>query len=127
MMKNRIMLMMLFAALVFTLTACQKNPSAAPAETETTLAQEEETTGAPEDQEEAESTITGTLIDAAMSTLILETDSGEDYIFAKENPDISGLSDGLTLGNRITLTYTGTLNGTDTSDVNVIAISDAED
>lgn len=126
-MKNRIMLMMLFAALVFTLTACQKNPSAAPAETETTLAQEEETTGAPEDQEEAESTITGTLIDAAMSTLILETDSGEDYIFAKENPDISGLSDGLTLGNRITLTYTGTLNGTDTSDVNVIAISDAED
>ena len=119
--------MMLFAALVFTLTACQKNPSAAPAETETTLAQEEETTGAPEDQEEAESTITGTLIDAAMSTLILETDSGEDYIFAKENPDISGLSDGLTLGNRITLTYTGTLNGTDTSDVNVIAISDAED
>lgn len=126
-MKNRIMLMMLFAALVLTLTACQKTPSAAPAETETTLAQEEETTGAPEDQEEAESTITGTLIDAAMSTLILETDSGEDYIFAKENPDISGLSDGLTLGNRITLTYTGTLNGTDTSDVNVIAISDAED
>lgn len=126
-MKNRIMLMMLFAALVFTLTACQKNPSAAPAETETTPAQETGTSGVPEDQGEAESTITGTLIDAAMSTLILETDSGEDYIFAKENPDISGLSDGLTLGNRITLTYTGTLNGTDTSDVNVIAISDAEE
>ena len=127
MMKRKSILILLFALLAFALTACQKSPSAAPADTETTLAPNTEATEDAADPEETESTITGTLKDAAMSTLILEPDSGEDYIFAKENPDVSGLSDGLTLGNRITLTYTGTLNGTDTSDVNVIAISDAEE
>lgn len=148
-MRKHIIPILFFAAFLFAFIGCQPKSAADPASgqdskaakanTEMTDATKppvggEDATSEPAAEPAAEttvaagkeSTITGTLLDAAMSTLILETDDGEEYMFEKDNPDVSGLSDGLTIGDRITLTYTGSLSDGDASGANVIAISDAK-
>ena len=135
-MRKHILPILFLAAFLFVLIGCQSKSASDPASgqepaaTEATgaakPAADDDTVPATTAAAKEESTITGTLLDAAMSTLILETDDGEEYMFEKDNPDVSGLSDGLSIGDRITLTYTGSLSEGDASDVSVIAISDAK-
>jgi len=72
--------------------------------------------------------ISGVIVDASMHALVLQSDAGEtlDFTLGEDGVDISGLSDGIILGNGITLTYTGVIKGSDTSGAVVTAEKDAK-
>lgn len=101
-------------------TAAQESQSTAQAESTATAqsTQASQTTG--------DQTLTGVVIDAAMHSMTLQTADGNtlNLSMAEDGIDNSGLKDGILLGQGVTLTYTGTLNGTDTSDVTVTAAAD---
>lgn len=69
-----------------------------------------------------EKKLTGTLVDATMNAITLAVDK-EEYVFATEGAEMKVL-DGLVVGNTIEVTYTGELNGTDTSGITVVRIVD---
>lgn len=70
-------------------------------------------------------TITGEVLDAAMNTVVIKTDDGQELIFGKEDAE-TDFKDGLLIGNYIMIEYTGEIDGTDTSGTRVIKITDAE-
>ena len=87
---------------------------------------ETEDTGGMADREDGdtsgeEQTVTGTITDASMNTLTIKTDAGDELSFSTEDADTSN-ADGLEVGTSITVYYTGTINGTDTSGATVVAI-----
>lgn len=57
-----------------------------------------------------------------MNAITLAVDK-EEYVFATEGAEMKVL-DGLVVGNTIEVTYTGELNGTDTSGITVVRIVD---
>lgn len=68
-------------------------------------------------------TVTGVISDAAMGVLYVELDGGGQTVgFAYEGADISGLTDSRP-GNRVSVTYSGQLDGTDTSNITVLSIA----
>ena len=72
-----------------------------------------------------EKKLTGTLVDATMNAITLAVDK-EEYVFATEGAEMKVL-DGLVVGNTIEVTYTGELNGTDTSGLTVLCVTDLDD
>ena len=64
-----------------------------------------------------EQTITGTILDATMSTVTIQTEDGEELSFADETE-----VDGMTVGDTLEITYTGTIDGTDTSGATVVKL-----
>lgn len=70
-------------------------------------------------------TVTGEVVDATMNTLTIKTDDGQELTFMTEGADTSGLSNGLTVGEEVTVTYDGDIEGTDTSNTAVTYIKDA--
>lgn len=97
-MKKRLMMVLLAAVVVMAVCACS-GPS--------------------------EEKLQGTVVDATMNTLTIQTDDGQEYTFATEDADTSGLADGLTIGNKVLVTYTGEIKGTDASGAAVTSIADA--
>ncbi|RGZ00101.1 hypothetical protein [Clostridium sp. AM58-1XD] len=130
---------------VLMITACgQKNKETAVTETETTVettkaaaeteTKEPEMTSVSTEESESESAdadeknekkITGTVIDAAMNSIIIKTDDGEELAFSKEDAKVE-LKDGLLIGIEVTLTYTGEIKDGNAADVKVIKITDAQ-
>lgn len=57
----------------------------------------------------AENSIDGTVYDAAMNTLSIETGNGARYVFSTEGALIEAGGDGLVIGDSVTVYYTGDL------------------
>lgn len=77
----------------------------------------EETTGTAEQQ-----TITGTILDATMSTVTIQTEDGEELSFSIPDDADETEVDGMTVGDTLEITYTGTIDGTDTSGATVVKL-----
>ena len=77
----------------------------------------EETAGTAEQQ-----TITGTILDATMSTVTIQTEDGEELSFSIPDDADETEVDGMTVGDTLEITYTGTIDGTDTSGATVVKL-----
>ena len=77
----------------------------------------EETAGTAEQQ-----TITGTILDATMSTVTIHTEDGEELSFSIPDDADETEVDGMTVGDTLEITYTGTIDGTDTSGATVVKL-----
>ena len=77
----------------------------------------EETAGTAEQQ-----TITGTILDATMSTVTIQTEDGEELSFSLPDDADETEVDGMTVGDTLEITYTGTIDGTDTSGATVVKL-----
>lgn len=77
----------------------------------------EETAGTAEQQ-----TITGTILDATMSTVTIQTEDGEELSFSIPDDADETEVDGMTVGDTLDITYTGTIDGTDTSGATVVKL-----
>lgn len=77
----------------------------------------EETAGTAEQQ-----TITGTILDATMSTVTIQTEDGEELSFYIPDDADETEVDGMTVGDTLEITYTGTIDGTDTSGATVVKL-----
>ena len=77
----------------------------------------DETGGTAEQQ-----TITGTILDATMSTVTIQTEDGEELSFSIPDDADETEVDGMTVGDTLEITYTGTIDGTDTSGATVVKL-----
>ena len=77
----------------------------------------EETAGTAEQQ-----TITVTILDATMSTVTIQTEDGEELSFSIPDDADETEVDGMTVGDTLEITYTGTIDGTDTSGATVVKL-----
>ena len=77
----------------------------------------EETAGTAEQQ-----TITGTIVDATMSTVTIQTEDGEELSFSIPDDADESEVDGMTIGDQLQITYTGAIDGTDTSGATVVKL-----
>lgn len=69
-----------------------------------------------------EQTITGTIVDATMSTVTIQTEDGEELSFSIPDDADESEVDGMTVGDTLEITYTGTIDGTDTSGATVVKL-----
>ena len=69
-----------------------------------------------------EQTITGTILDATMSTVTIQTEDGEELSFSIPDDAEETEVDGMTVGDTLEITYTGTIDGTDTSGATVVKL-----
>lgn len=69
-----------------------------------------------------EQTITGTILDATMSTVTIQTEDGEELSFSIPDDADETEVDGMTVGDTLEITYTGTIDGTDTSGTTVVKL-----
>ena len=68
---------------------------------------------------EEKQTVTGTIVDGTMHTIAIETAGGERLEFAiPDDADLTG-AQGRIIGNTVEITYTGSIDGTDTSGATV--------
>ena len=77
------------------------------------------------EEADTEQEISGTIVDASMNTLASQTDEGQELTFGTEDADKSKCG-GLETGSRVTVFYTGTMDGTDTSGVTVLRLEQAD-
>lgn len=84
---------------------------------ETAFDSAEETAGTAEQQ-----TISGTILDATMSTVTIQTEDGEELSFSIPDDADETEVDGMTVGDTLEITYTGTIDGTDTSGATVVKL-----
>ena len=69
-----------------------------------------------------EQTITGTILDATMSTVTIQTEDGEELSFSIPDDADETEVDGMPVGDTLEITYTGTIDGTDTSGATVVKL-----
>ena len=69
-----------------------------------------------------EQTISGTILDATMSTVTIQTEDGEELSFSIPDDADETEVDGMTVGDTLEITYTGTIDGTDTSGATVVKL-----
>ena len=69
-----------------------------------------------------EQTFTGTILDATMSTVTIQTEDGEELSFSIPDDADETEVDGMTVGDTLEITYTGTIDGTDTSGATVVKL-----
>lgn len=68
--------------------------------------------------------VCGEVIDAGMSTVTVRSEvDGEEYTFSKEDAEIH-LENGLEIGGAVEIVYSGVLDGTDTTNVQVLLVQD---
>ena len=93
-------------------------------ETSGTLSQEEEgkTQGT-----ETVSVMTGTVLDAAMNSIVIQNQEYPDGIIFSKEDSAASFTDGLTLGLDATLFYTGRIQGDDTTETEVVLVRDGRD
>lgn len=104
---------LLCLAMLFSLAACGAGPnsSSVPAGSATS-------NPAASSAEGSESEITGVIKDATMNAVTIETGDGKTLEFATGDADKTGV-DGLLVGDRISVYYTGEIDGEDTSGAQV--------
>lgn len=97
-------------------------------QTEESSSQAEETENSEEErQNKTVSVMTGTVLDAAMNSIVIQNEEyPEGLIFSKE-ASAAGFSEGLTLDMNVTLFYTGETDGDDTAKTEVILVRESRD
>lgn len=76
---------------------------------------------APAGAENQMQTVSGTITDASMNTVTIQTDDGTELTFSTEDAETSG-ADGLETGSTATIIYAGDIDGADTSGVTVSVV-----
>lgn len=71
---------------------------------------------------EEEQVISGTITDAAMHTVTIETEDGATLTFSIPDETDRTQVDGMLIGNTLEITYTGTIDGEDTSNATVLKL-----
>ncbi len=100
-------LAVLAALMVFSFAACGSTP---------------ESSSAPASDDTGETKyVEGTVTDAAMDTVTIQTKDGRQISFATEGADMSGIAD-LAVGTDVEVFYTGIINGNDASTVKVVRL-----
>ena len=69
---------------------------------------------------EEEQVISGTITDAAMHTVTIETEDGATLTFSIPDEADRTQVDGMLIGDTLEITYTGTIDGEDTSNATVL-------
>lgn len=104
------------AALLLSLAACGTKPASSapslPASTAPTVIVEQEGT-----------TVAGVVEAASMNTIVIRTNDGDSLAFSTMDAELE-VADSLLEGDWVVLTYTGTINGTDTTGAEVIHMTD---
>ncbi|MEG1848889.1 MAG: hypothetical protein RR238_10575 [Lachnospiraceae bacterium] len=131
---NKHMLIMMLVT--FTIVGCGKKQDAMITESvvaESTVAKteavttEETTESVTPIEEKNTKKIDGIILDAAMNSLEIQSTDGIDLEFSTaEGVDTTGLKEGILIGNAITVTYIGTVDGNNTSTTTVLKLSDSE-
>ena len=70
-----------------------------------------------------ENMVQGILVDATMNTVRIQTDGGAQLAFGTEGAE-KEIKDGLILGNLVTIAYSGSIEGSDTSGAAVLKLAD---
>lgn len=77
----------------------------------------------PTDAEDAQQqSITGTIVEASMNTVTIQTEDGQELSFSLSDETDRSQADGMLIGDTLELTYTGSIDGTDTSGVQVVQL-----
>ena len=71
---------------------------------------------------EEEQVISGPITDAAMHTVTIETEDGATLTFSIPDEADRTQVDGMLIGDTLEITYTGTIDGEDTSNVTVLKL-----
>ncbi len=71
---------------------------------------------------EEEQVISGTITDAAMHTVTIETEDGATLTFSIPDEADRTQVDGMLIGDTLEITYTGTIDGEDTSNATVLKL-----
>lgn len=71
---------------------------------------------------EEEQVISGTITDAAMHTVTIETEDGATLTFSIPDEADRTQVDGMLIGDTLEITYTGIINGEDTSNATVLKL-----
>lgn len=126
----------LMAACVAVLVSgCGKKEALESSAPESTVSQMEESslqeseTDSSEDEKQGQSVsvMTGTVLDAAMNSIVIQNEEyPQGLIFSQEN-SATGFSEGLTLDMNVTLFYTGETDGDDTAKTEVILVRESRD
>ena len=139
--KSRGIVTAALAAGVMILAAgCTKKDTETSAAVESTVAVEEETKAEgteaaekdtqgseKEGKEQKVSVMTGTVLDAAMNSIVIQNEEYPDgIIFSREDSD-AVFSEGLTIDMNVTLFYAGKADGTDTTKASVILVRESRD
>lgn len=123
---KRLYILITMMFFIFGITACGKKTASAPT-TEATTAEQTTQETSTEITDTKPKEISGTVIDAAMHSLVLKSDEdGAELLFGTEGADIH-LEDGLTVDAEVIVVYTGEIKGTDTSKATVVEIKDKAD
>lgn len=99
-MNKRLLIILTVAIVAFALSACGGEPP-------------------------MEKRIAGEITDGTTNAVTIRTDDERALTFATEGADTAGLSEGLIIGRRISITYTGEIEESDASGVKVVRIEDA--
>jgi len=129
MMKKMIVFILTVVCVVCVFTACSCGRTDTPAASTSSKPTTAVETGDPEPtatshDREGETCLAGTIVDAEHMTVTIKDEKGNEVTFTKEGADVSGLENGLQIGNDICVYYTGQLDGTDASGVTVTRITD---
>ena len=69
-----------------------------------------------------EQTITGTIVDATMNTVTIQTEDGEELSFSIPDDADKTEVNGMTIGDTLEVTYIGTVDGADTAGATVVKL-----
>ena len=130
---KKIFAVLLAAAMMLSVAACssgkdkdnsaeQTEPATKNEATEEVTPDKGSTEQPTEQPTEEEQVISGTITDAAMHTVTIETEDGATLTFSIPDEADRTQVDGMLIGDTLEITYTGIINGEDTSNATVVKL-----
>lgn len=130
---KKIFAVLLAAAMMLSVAACssgkdkdnsaeQTEPATKNEATEEVTPDKGSTEQPTEQPTEDEQVISGTITDAAMHTVTIETENGATLTFSIPDEADRTQVDGMLIGDTLEITYTGTIDGEDTSNATVLKL-----
>ncbi len=130
---KKIFAVLLAAAMMLSVAACssgkdkdnnaeQTEPATKNEATEEVTPDKGSTEQPTEQPTEEEQVISGTITDAAMHTVTIETEDGATLTFSIPDEADRTQVDGMLIGDTLEITYTGTIDGEDTSNATVLKL-----
>lgn len=130
---KKIFAVLLAAAMMLSVAACssgkdkdnnaeQTEPATKNEATEEVTPDKGSTKQPTEQPTEEEQVISGTITDAAMHTVTIETEDGATLTFSIPDEADRTQVDGMLIGDTLEITYTGTIDGEDTSNATVLKL-----
>lgn len=130
---KKIFAVLLAAAMMLSVAACssgkdkdnsaeQTEPATKNEATEEVTPDKGSTEQPTEQPTEEEQVISGTITEAAMHTVTIETEDGATLTFSIPDEADRTQVDGMLIGDTLEITYTGTIDGEDTSNATVLKL-----